>query len=1357
MKNLLLISLFFISQGLFAQYTMSNLTVYDCEGTLTDSEANTANAGWYAHNENFLFTICPNGALSITMNFTFFETEPGNDYVMIYDGPNNTYPVIGGPYSGVNLPPQTISSGCITIGFFSDINVAAEGFELNWESEIAAPVLPIISLPTTVSCSSNTIIIVLNQNIHCDSVYTALIDINGQISQTVNAIPLNCNNDSTNTIQLNVSPGFNESGIYNIYFQSYFLDACDSVWDLSTYLQFTVNDCPLQVNLTVNEDTICFGDCADLFVYVSGGDSTSYTYSWNPLWGNSPGVQTVCPITTTQYIVTVDDAGLASAQTDTILITVLPPPIAQTNISICQTDPPINLTANPAGGWWWGTGITNGANGTFTANNLVAGVYTVSYGFADCSDDVDVTVLEITAGPDIAACLNSLTFNLNSMYTTPGGVWSGCSCIQPNGDITVGTIATTINAIYTLPNGCSDTLLVIVGGIATQADDTLCQQSGNYPLTFSPPNGVWSVLPNNPPLPSSCPTSIISFPFQDGFELGLANWTQDPTNDFDWVVNNGGTNSTATGPTFAQEGLSYIYTEASNPNYPDKKAAIISPCLNLSAYSNPVLYFWYHKYGTGQGSFAIDVSVDNGATWTWNYWYKWGDLGNQWNEEAIDLSTFNTAEVLIRLRVLTGNWQSDVAVDHLSILGGPVTPDGVFLSSVADSGIHNLIYSINGCDDYVDLYVKPIDAGLDMIVCPYESPFNLAGSPNGGIWNGTHITNVNTGLFDPSLGLGIDWVTYTFDGCVDTARINVVDTDVQIDSLFFCSNEGVIQLDAGLVPRTPWNGTWSGNGIISNNYPGEFSPNMAGAGIHTITYTANTCTDDLIIIVYPQSILLDTLICYSSSNIILNVTPTGGNWMGNGIVNNNTGLFSPTQVGVGTHMIGYIAPSGCIDTFYITIYNAPTLTVNGLDNEYCFKDTNIQVIVSPLGGVLSGDGVSGLTFNPSLAGIGYHTITYSYGLGICLQTIDVVVFVADQLMANTYTTDDTICVGDMVIIGVTVNGGTMNYSFVWNNGLSNSFEHIVAPNTTINYVVTIDDGCSTPTLDTISIFVQPTFNLSFTTSEKQCYGSEGFAHVVASPAANYSYSWNSNPITITDSLIAAVAKEYQVDVKDKTTNCSITDTITIPGFSVIIAAIFTSNTECVSVLDAFFQFNDNSAVSPFELSAFSIWDFGDGTTTPYVFSESPQHTYSDTGFFNVILYLENIGGCYDSVSHTICIVPDNRLFIPNSFTPNDDFCNDEFYAKGLGGFHTFNIKIHKRWGSEVIFKSDEILISNNSEDGNICNSIISFDSYYKLGSWDGVMLNGLDAPQGVYPYVIHYQLTELSLIEEVVGYIILIK
>ena len=153
-----------IDVSVFAQYTMSNQTVYDCEGTLTDSEANTLNPGWYDHNENFSFTICPNGALSITIDFNFFSTEPNNDYVMIYDGPNSSYPVLGGPFSGVNLPPQIVSSGCVTIVFISDVNVAAEGFGLTWNSNVSVPLPPTISLISNPTCSTTILNLQLDQN-----------------------------------------------------------------------------------------------------------------------------------------------------------------------------------------------------------------------------------------------------------------------------------------------------------------------------------------------------------------------------------------------------------------------------------------------------------------------------------------------------------------------------------------------------------------------------------------------------------------------------------------------------------------------------------------------------------------------------------------------------------------------------------------------------------------------------------------------------------------------------------------------------------------------------------------------------------------------------------------------------------------------------------------------------------------------------------------------------------------------------------------------------------------------------------------------------------------------------------------
>ena len=53
MIRLLTLILFcFISFISFAQFSMSNQTVYECYGTLTDSEANSLNAGWYDHNES---------------------------------------------------------------------------------------------------------------------------------------------------------------------------------------------------------------------------------------------------------------------------------------------------------------------------------------------------------------------------------------------------------------------------------------------------------------------------------------------------------------------------------------------------------------------------------------------------------------------------------------------------------------------------------------------------------------------------------------------------------------------------------------------------------------------------------------------------------------------------------------------------------------------------------------------------------------------------------------------------------------------------------------------------------------------------------------------------------------------------------------------------------------------------------------------------------------------------------------------------------------------------------------------------------------------------------------------------------
>jgi gliding motility-associated-like protein len=75
----------------------------------------------------------------------------------------------------------------------------------------------------------------------------------------------------------------------------------------------------------------------------------------------------------------------------------------------------------------------------------------------------------------------------------------------------------------------------------------------------------------------------------------------------------------------------------------------------------------------------------------------------------------------------------------------------------------------------------------------------------------------------------------------------------------------------------------------------------------------------------------------------------------------------------------------------------------------------------------------------------------------------------------------------------------------------------------------------------------------------------------------------------------------------------------------------------------------------------------------------------DQRFF---LFYSNSSGCIFTKSFLAIVDNQGHLFIPNSFTPNGDNMNDEFYAKGTG-IVEFNLKIYNRIG-ELVFESNDI-------------------------------------------------------------------
>ena len=66
------------------------------------------------------------------------------------------------------------------------------------------------------------------------------------------------------------------------------------------------------------------------------------------------------------------------------------------------------------------------------------------------------------------------------------------------------------------------------------------------------------------------------------------------------------------------------------------------------------------------------------------------------------------------------------------------------------------------------------------------------------------------------------------------------------------------------------------------------------------------------------------------------------------------------------------------DTIVVDVLPAPNLSFTGLDSIYCLNASPSTLTGNPAGGTFTGLGITGNTFDPSVAGIGTHTISYHY-------------------------------------------------------------------------------------------------------------------------------------------------------------------------------------------------------------------------------------------------------------------------------------------------------------------------------------------------------------------------------------------
>lgn len=102
-----------------------------------------------------------------------------------------------------------------------------------------------------------------------------------------------------------------------------------------------------------------------------------------------------------------------------------------------------------------------------------------------------------------------------------------------------------------------------------------------------------------------------------------------------------------------------------------------------------------------------------------------------------------------------------------------------------------------------------------------------------------------------------------------------------------------------------------------------------------------------------------------------------------------------------------------------------------------------------------------------------------------------------------------------------------------------------------------------------------------------------------------------------------------------------------------------------------------------------LWNYGDSITDTLYQS---SHTYLQPGIKEVSLITTSPEGCVDTAFTIIEVTDITTLYIPNSFTPNNDGVNDNFIISG-NALPPYILKIFNRWG-QIVFEGNNSMAWN---------------------------------------------------------------
>jgi gliding motility-associated-like protein len=342
--------------------------------------------------------------------------------------------------------------------------------------------------------------------------------------------------------------------------------------------------------------------------------------------------------------------------------------------------------------------------------------------------------------------------------------------------------------------------------------------------------------------------------------------------------------------------------------------------------------------------------------------------------------------------------------------------------------------------------------------------------------------------------------------------------------------------------------------------------------------------------------------------------------------------------------------------------------------------------------------------------------------------------------------DSTICPNGTVNAEVLLStGGDGNYTFTWTvngNQIGTGAQFLHTPGTEGQYCVTLHDGCeTTPVQACMQISEQDPMPLTIWSNQTAgCSPLPVQFEVTTAPELYTSASWNIEDVPSSvygpeASNVFVQPKKYDVTL----TLMSLAGCLFVETFSNYIEvypdpiAGWVAGPQPTNLENTVITFNNVSQGR----NLIYNWEF-DGGVNPWSSSElSPVVKYPDDapGEYEVRLLVTDDRTCTNFLKGTVVISDVLNIYIPNSFTPNNDGINDFWRVEGTDiSDKDFMLIVFNRWGDEVFRTSDP------------------------LEPWTGSSRGGdFFTQNGVYNYVLKVSATSTSDEREISGTVTVIR